>query len=56
MRINKKYDEAKRFIHSLKGVTGNIGAMKLNKFIVQFEEQYESYDEESLNENLISTF
>jgi two-component system sensor histidine kinase/response regulator len=52
MRKNKQYDEAKRFIHSIKGVTGNIGAMKLNKFIVQFEEQYESYDDESLNENL----
>jgi len=53
MRINKKHDEAKRFIHSLKGVAGNIGAMKLNKFIVQFEEKYEDYDEESLNKNLI---
>ena len=52
MRRNKQYDEAKRFIHSLKGVTGNIGAMKLNKFITEFEQQYESYDEESLNENL----
>jgi signal transduction histidine kinase/DNA-binding response OmpR family regulator len=52
MKMNKKYDEAKRFIHSLKGVTGNIGAMKLNKFIIKFEEQYESYDEKSLNENL----
>lgn len=52
MKKNKQYDEAKRFIHSLKGVTGNIGAMKLNKFIVKFEEQYESYDDESLNENL----
>jgi CheY-like chemotaxis protein len=52
MRKNKQYDEAKRFIHSIKGVTGNIGAMKLNKFIVKFEQQYESYDDESLNENL----
>jgi two-component system sensor histidine kinase/response regulator len=51
-RMNKKYDEAKRFIHSLKSVTGNIGAMKLNKFIVQFEEQYESYDDELLNKKL----
>ena len=54
MRINKKYDEAKRFIHSLKGVTGNIGAIKLNKFIVQLEEQYESYDDENLNKNLMT--
>jgi len=53
MRINKKYDDAKRFIHSLKGVTGNIGAMKLNRFIIQFEEKYESYDDESLNKDLI---
>jgi len=52
MRMNKQYDEAKRFIHSLKSVTGNIGAMKFNKFIVHFEEQYESYDDESLNKNL----
>ena len=54
MRMNKQYDEAKRFIHSLKSVTGNIGAMKLNKFIIEFEEQYESYDEESLNKNLVT--
>ena len=52
MRKNEQYDQAKRFIHSLKSVTGNIGAMKLNKFIVQFEEQYESYDNEYLNEKL----
>ena len=53
MRMNKQYNKAKRFIHSLKSVTGNIGAMKLNKFIIHFEEQYESYDEESLNKNLV---
>ncbi len=52
MKMNNQYDEAKRFIHSLKSVTGNIGAVKLNKFIVQFEKQYTSYDEESLKENL----
>ena len=52
MRRNKKYDEAKRFIHSLKSVTGNIGAMKLNRFIIQFEQQYEYYDELSLNKEL----
>lgn len=52
MRENKKYDEAKRFIHSLKSVTGNIGAIKLNKFIVEFEEHYEVYDEETLNKSL----
>ena len=52
MRINNKYDDMKRFIHSLKGVTGNIGAMKLNKFIIQFEAKYESYDEEELSKNL----
>ncbi|MDP4159578.1 MAG: response regulator [Bacillota bacterium] len=50
MRINQKEDEAKRLIHSLKSVTGTIGAMKLNHFIVQFEEGYESYDEKSLGE------
>jgi len=54
MRQDKKDDEAKRFIHSIKGVTGNIGAMKLNNFITQFEEQYESYDEDCLNKNLIA--
>ncbi|HEY8888740.1 MAG TPA: ATP-binding protein [Clostridium sp.] len=49
---NKKYDETKRFIHSLKSVTGNIGAMKLNNFIIQFEKEYESYDEEVIKEHL----
>ena len=49
---NKKYDETKRFIHSLKSVTGNIGAMKLNNFIIQFEKEYESYDEEVRTEHL----
>jgi two-component system, sensor histidine kinase and response regulator len=53
MTKNEKYEDAKRFIHSLKGVTGNIGAMKLNKFITEFEAQYESYDYEALNKNLI---
>ena len=52
MRRNKQYNEAKRFIHSLKGVTGNIGAMKLSKFITEFEQQYESYDEGLLSEKL----
>ncbi|PRR82065.1 ATP-binding protein [Clostridium vincentii] len=54
MRINKQYTEAKRFIHSLKGVTGNIGAIELNRFIIQFEEQYESYDDDSLNKELVA--
>jgi signal transduction histidine kinase/DNA-binding response OmpR family regulator/methyl-accepting chemotaxis protein len=53
MMKDKKYEDAKRFIHSIKGVTGNIGAMKLNKFIIKFEEEYESYDDYSLNKNLI---
>lgn len=52
MRINNKQEDMKRFIHSLKGVTGNLGAMKLNKFIIQFEDKYESYDDEELSENL----
>ncbi|TGE32179.1 response regulator [Desulfosporosinus sp. Sb-LF] len=52
MRLNKQYDEVKRFVHSLKSVTGNIGALKLSRFIVQFEEQYESYNEKSLGERL----
>lgn len=52
MMVNKKYDEAKRFIHSIKSVTGNIGAIKLNKFIVEFEEKYESYGEEELSKNI----
>ncbi|BCZ47171.1 hypothetical protein psyc5s11_32380 [Clostridium gelidum] len=56
MWTNKQYDEANRFIHSLKSVTGNIGAMKLNKFIVEFEEQYESYDDENLNKNLATLY
>ncbi|MCB2291482.1 response regulator [Clostridium sp. CS001] len=54
MRRNKQYDEAKRFIHSIKGVTGNIGAIKLSRFITEFEKQYESYEEEKLNEKLIT--
>ena len=53
MWMNKQYDDAKRFIHSIKSVTGNIGAIKLNRFIAEFEEKYESYDEEGLNENLV---
>ena len=48
----RKNEDAKRFIHSLKGVTGNIGAMKLNKFITEFEAQYESYDDDGLDKNL----
>jgi len=52
MRLNRQYAEAKRFIHSLKSVTGNIGAMKLSQFIVEFEEHYESYNEKSLGEKL----
>jgi CheY-like chemotaxis protein/two-component sensor histidine kinase len=52
MVMNKQYDESKRFIHTLKGVTGNIGAMKLNKFIVEFEEKYESYNEENFNKDI----
>jgi len=65
MRLNRQYTEAKRFIHSLKSVTGNIGALKLSRFIVEFEENYESYNEKSLaekfkelsnlNEELLST-
>lgn len=54
MRRNKQYDEAKRFIHSIKGVTGNIGAIKLSRFITEFEKHYESYEEEKLNEKLIT--
>ena len=52
LRLNQQDDEAKRLIHSLKGVTGNIGAMKLSRFIAQFEEQYESYNEKILGEKL----
>lgn len=50
--VNNQSDEAKRFIHSLKSVTGNIGAMKLNNFITQFGKQYGSYNEEVITENL----
>ena len=49
---NKQYDETKRFIHSLKSVTGNIGATKFNNFIIGFEKQYETYGEEVIDENL----
>lgn len=52
MMINRQYEDAKRYIHSLKSVTGNIGAMKLNKFIVQFESEYETYTEDVLKEKL----
>ena len=50
---HKNYDEAKRFIHSLKGITGNIGAMKINKFIIDFEKEYESYDDQTLKQKLV---
>jgi len=50
---NKQYDETKRFIHSLKSVTGNIGAMKLNNFINEFEQKYDSYDEVIISEKLV---
>jgi two-component system sensor histidine kinase/response regulator len=49
---NKKRDETKRFIHSLKSVTANIGAIKLNNFLVILEEKYESFEEEVLKENI----
>jgi len=52
MKLNKQYVEAKRFIHSLKSVTANIGARKLSRFIVKFEGKYEAYNEISLNEKL----
>ena len=50
---HKNYDEAKRFIHCLKGITGNIGAMKINKFIIDFEKEYESYDDQILKQKLV---
>ena len=56
MRLNKQNDEANRFIHSLKSVTGNIGAMKLNRFIINFEEQQESYNENTLREQIEELF
>ena len=49
---NKQYDETMRFIHTLKSVTGNIGAMKLNNFIIGFEKQYKTYDGEAIDEDL----
>lgn len=52
LKLNLQEVEAKRLIHSLKGVTGNIGAMKLNQFIVQFEEHYETYSEQDVAEKL----
>lgn len=52
LRLNKQEEDAKRLIHSLKSVTGNIGAVKLNQFIVQFEEHYQTYNEKSLSEKL----
>jgi len=52
MRLNQQNNEAKRLIHSLKSVTGNIGAIKLNRYMVQFEEEYESYNEMSFSEKL----
>jgi len=52
MRLNQQEDEAKRLIHSLKSVTGTIGAIKLNRFIIQFEEEFDSYNEPSLGEKL----
>lgn len=52
MRQNQQDDEAKRLLHSLKSVTGNIGAMKLSGFIAQFEEHYESSNEKCFGEML----
>lgn len=62
---NKKDDEVKRFIHTLKSVTANIGATKFNEFIIEFEKKYESYDDiviirelkvfSSLNEELLNS-
>lgn len=53
LRQGQQRDEAKRLLHSLKSVTGNIGAWKLHKFMVQFEEQYDSADELSFAEKLV---
>jgi len=50
---NKQYEDTKRYIHSLKSVTGNIGAMRLNNFITQFEKQYESFEVGDMTENLV---
>ena len=52
LRLNQQKDEAKRLIHTLKSVAGNIGAMKLSNFIVQLEEHYESYNETSFTKQL----
>ena len=52
MRLNGQDEEAKRLIHSLKSVTGNIGAIKLSQFIVQFEKDYEFCTEKSLKRKL----
>ncbi|KGK88654.1 histidine kinase [Desulfosporosinus sp. HMP52] len=52
MRMNHQYEDAKRLIHSLKSVSGNIGAIKLSTFIIQLEEDYESYKEQDLAQKL----
>lgn len=54
MLESRQTDEAKRFVHTLKGVTGNIGAVKLNQFLVAFEEEYEAYDKENLTQKLVT--
>ncbi|AET69921.1 signal transduction histidine kinase [Desulfosporosinus orientis DSM 765] len=52
LRQKQTDEEAQRLIHSLKGVTGTIGAMKLNRCLVQFEEDWAFMDEQVLEEKL----
>ena len=49
---DRKYDDIKRFIHSLKSVTGNIGAKRFNNYIIEFEKKYDAYDNEEIIESL----
>jgi two-component system, sensor histidine kinase and response regulator len=52
MILNNQNEEAKRLIHSVKGVTGNIGAVKIYDYIVEFENQFDTLDEISMDDKL----
>lgn len=52
LKENQEEEEAKRLIHTLKGVSGTIGATKLNRRIVQLEEDWELMDDRELEEQL----
>jgi two-component system sensor histidine kinase/response regulator len=50
---DKDYDTAKRLIHTLKGVSGNIGADKLNELTKVVEHSIESKEDEKVSDGLV---